>query len=30
LEAGLYITAGTIVTILDDNKQPTGKMKARE
>ena len=30
LEAGLYITAGTIVTILDESKQPTGKVKARE
>jgi 2,3,4,5-tetrahydropyridine-2-carboxylate N-succinyltransferase len=30
LEAGLYITAGTIVTMLDDQKQPTGKVKARE
>jgi len=30
LEAGLYITAGTIVTLLDENKQPTGKMKARD
>jgi len=30
LEAGLYITAGTIVTLLDANKQPTGKMKARD
>jgi len=30
LESGLYITAGTIVTMLDDQKQATGKMKARE
>jgi len=30
LEAGLYITAGTIVTMLDENKQPTGKVKARD
>jgi len=30
LEAGLYITAGTIVTLLDENKQPSGKMKARD
>jgi len=30
VEAGLYITAGTIVTLLDDQKQPTGKLKARE
>jgi 2,3,4,5-tetrahydropyridine-2-carboxylate N-succinyltransferase len=30
LEAGLYITAGTIVTMLDDSKQATGKVKARE
>ena len=30
LEAGLYITAGTIVTMLDDSKQATGKVKARD
>ncbi len=30
IESGLYITAGTIVTMLDDQKQATGKMKARE
>lgn len=30
LEAGLYITAGTVVTMLDDQKQATGKVKARE
>jgi 2,3,4,5-tetrahydropyridine-2-carboxylate N-succinyltransferase len=30
LEAGLYITAGTIVTMLDESKQATGKVKARE
>ena len=30
LEAGLYITAGTIVTMLDENKQPSGKVKARD
>jgi len=30
VEAGLYITAGTIVTLLDDQRQPTGKLKARE
>jgi len=30
LEAGLYITAGTVVTLLDDQKQPTGKLKARD
>jgi 2,3,4,5-tetrahydropyridine-2-carboxylate N-succinyltransferase len=30
VEAGLYITAGTIVTMLDDQKQPTSKVKARD
>ena len=30
IESGLYITAGTIVTMLDDQKQATGKMKARD
>jgi 2,3,4,5-tetrahydropyridine-2-carboxylate N-succinyltransferase len=30
LEAGLYITAGTIVTMLDENKQATAKVKARD
>jgi 2,3,4,5-tetrahydropyridine-2-carboxylate N-succinyltransferase len=30
LEAGLYITAGTVVTMLDDQKQVSGKLKARE
>ena len=30
LEAGLYITAGTVVTMLDDQKEATGKVKARE
>lgn len=30
IEAGLYITSGTIVTILDDNKQAVEKTKARE
>ena len=30
LEAGLYITAGTIVTMLDDQKQESGKLKARD
>ena len=30
LEAGLYITAGTVVTMLDDQKQISGKLKARE
>jgi 2,3,4,5-tetrahydropyridine-2-carboxylate N-succinyltransferase len=30
VEAGLYITAGTIITLLDDQRQPTGKLKARE
>lgn len=30
VEAGLYITAGTIVTMLDDQKQATGKAKARD
>jgi 2,3,4,5-tetrahydropyridine-2-carboxylate N-succinyltransferase len=29
LEAGLYITAGTVVTMLDDQKQVSGKLKAR-
>ncbi|UTW46074.1 2,3,4,5-tetrahydropyridine-2,6-dicarboxylate N-succinyltransferase [bacterium SCSIO 12696] len=30
VEAGLYITAGTKVVILDDNRQPAGETKARE
>jgi 2,3,4,5-tetrahydropyridine-2-carboxylate N-succinyltransferase len=30
VEAGLYITAGTVVTMLDDQKQVTAKVKARE
>jgi 2,3,4,5-tetrahydropyridine-2-carboxylate N-succinyltransferase len=30
LEAGLYITAGTIVTMLDDQKQVSGTLKARD
>lgn len=30
LEAGLYVTAGTVVSMLDDQKQATGKAKARE
>jgi 2,3,4,5-tetrahydropyridine-2-carboxylate N-succinyltransferase len=30
LEAGLYITAGTIVTLLDDQKQVLNTLKARE
>lgn len=30
VEAGLYITAGTIVTLVNDQKQDTGKIKARE
>ncbi len=30
LEAGLYVTAGTVVTMLDDKKQVSGKLKARE
>ena len=30
VEAGLYITAGTIVTLVNDQKQETGKIKARE
>jgi 2,3,4,5-tetrahydropyridine-2-carboxylate N-succinyltransferase len=30
VEAGLYITAGTIVSILDDKKQVTNKSKARD
>jgi 2,3,4,5-tetrahydropyridine-2,6-dicarboxylate N-succinyltransferase len=30
VEAGLYITSGTVVTLLDDQKQATGKVKARE
>lgn len=30
IEAGLYITAGTKVTLLDNNKQPTETVKARD
>ena len=30
VEAGLYVTGGTIVTILDDNKKDVKKAKARE
>lgn len=30
VEAGLYITAGTIVTLINDQKQQTGTIKARE
>ncbi|GLS27984.1 2,3,4,5-tetrahydropyridine-2,6-dicarboxylate N-succinyltransferase [Marinibactrum halimedae] len=30
VEAGLYITAGTVVTLLDDQNQPAGSAKARE
>ena len=30
IEAGLYITAGTKVTMLDNNKQPVETIKARE
>lgn len=30
VEAGLYITAGTIVTLVNDQKQDAGKIKARE
>jgi 2,3,4,5-tetrahydropyridine-2-carboxylate N-succinyltransferase len=30
LEAGLYVTAGTVITMLDDQKQVSGKLKARE
>ena len=30
IEAGLYITAGTIVTLINDQKQKTGTIKARE
>ena len=30
LEAGLYITAGTVVSMLDDQKQLIGKVKARD
>lgn len=30
LEAGLYITAGTVVTMLDDQMQVSGKVKARD
>lgn len=30
VEAGLYVTAGTKVTILDENKQPIESIKARE
>ncbi|MFM2479003.1 2,3,4,5-tetrahydropyridine-2,6-dicarboxylate N-succinyltransferase [Celerinatantimonas sp. MCCC 1A17872] len=30
IESGLYITAGTKVTLIDENKQPAGTAKARE
>lgn len=30
VEAGLYITAGTVVTLLDDNGESAGQTKARE
>ena len=30
VEAGLYITAGTVVTLVNDQKQDAGKIKARE
>jgi 2,3,4,5-tetrahydropyridine-2-carboxylate N-succinyltransferase len=30
VEAGLYVTGGTIITILDDNKKDVKKAKARE
>ena len=30
VEAGLYITAGTKVVMLDENRQPVGEQKARE
>lgn len=30
IESGLYITAGTVVTMLDDHHQPVAKLKARE
>ena len=30
VEAGLYITAGTIVTLVNDQRQQTGTIKARE
>lgn len=30
VEAGLYVTAGTKVTLLDDRRQPAGTAKARE
>jgi len=30
VEAGLYITAGTVVTMLDANKKASGTMKARD
>ena len=30
IEAGLYVTVGTIITILDDNKNDVRKAKARE
>jgi 2,3,4,5-tetrahydropyridine-2-carboxylate N-succinyltransferase len=29
IEAGLYVTSGTIVTLLDEHKQASGKSKAR-
>ncbi|WP_026959475.1 2,3,4,5-tetrahydropyridine-2,6-dicarboxylate N-succinyltransferase [Aliagarivorans taiwanensis] len=30
IESGLYITAGTKVVLIDDNKQPAGTVKARD
>ena len=30
IEAGLYVTSGTIITVLDDNKNDVRKAKARE
>ncbi len=30
VEAGLYITAGTRITLLDENRQPAGEVKARD
>ena len=30
IEAGLYVTGGTVVTMLDDQKKGSNKMKARD
>jgi 2,3,4,5-tetrahydropyridine-2-carboxylate N-succinyltransferase len=30
IEAGLYVTGGTIVTMLDDHREASGKAKARD